>query len=150
MMLNVDYKKKLIHHCIQLQQDSYQVILTSMNESQAEANAYGPPKDRYDGFRNQQLRKGQLFEKQAGQVLQNLKALNIIGETSLSKVDFGALVETDRMLFFISIGIGLIDFEGKKVAVISTQVPIYKVMHALKSDDKFSFAGNTHTIISII
>lgn len=121
-----------------------------MNESQAEANAYGPPKDRYDGFRNQQLRKGQLFEKQAEQVLQNIKALSIIEESSMFQVGFGALVETDKMLFFVSIGIGLIEFEGAKVAVISTQVPIYKVMHTLKSTDKFSFSGNTHTIKTII
>jgi hypothetical protein len=63
MPLNTDFRRRLVMHCIQMQERTYEESQKVMREAQAEANAYGQPKDRYDGFRNQQLRKGLMTEK---------------------------------------------------------------------------------------
>ena len=41
----------------QLQQKVVDNLKAAMDEAQQSANEYGPPKDRYDSFRMQQLRK---------------------------------------------------------------------------------------------
>lgn len=148
--LDSAFKKRLIAYCIQIQEDSYDQARKAMEEAQAEANAYGPPKDRYDGFRNQQLRKGQLIEKQAATALNNIKALNLIDEHLNDVADFGTLVLTDKLLYFIAIGIGIVKFEGMSVAVISPNVPVFSAMKGRRSGDSFSFNGVSYLINQII
>lgn len=150
MTKDIHYKKRLIDHCIAGQEESFNEVKKAMDEAQREANAYGPPKDRYDGFRNQQLKKRDMLAKQSEQALQNLKALHIVEPEGHGIVDFGSLVITDSMIFFVSIGLGLVQFEQEQVAVISTQVPIYQAMRDKKAGDRFSFNGKAYTIINII
>ncbi|MBS4058562.1 MAG: hypothetical protein KGZ82_14690 [Bacteroidales bacterium] len=150
MTKDTHYKKRLINHCIAGQEYSFNEVKKAMDEAQREANAYGPPKDRYDGFRNQQLKKKDMLAKQSEQALQNLKALHMIETEGHENVDFGSLVVTDNMTFFVSIGLGLIPFEQEQLAVISTQVPIYQAMRNKKAGDRFSFNGKPYSIISII
>lgn len=148
--LDIAFKKRLIVYCKQLQEDSYAQATKAMIEILAEANAYGPPKDRYDGFRNQQLRKGQLIEKQAAAALSNIKALNLIDDQIRDCADFGALLHTDKLVYFVAIGIGLVKFESLDIAVISPNVPVFSVMKGLKTGETFTFNGVFYAIRQII
>lgn len=150
MPSDIAFRKRLVAYCIQLQEQTYAEVQKAMREAQAEANAYGPPKDRYDGFRNQQLRKGLMFEKQSEQALGNIKALNLIDEHMKDKADFGSLIITDKLVYFVAIGLGMIDFEGIRIAAISPHVPVFQAMKGKKEGESFTINGTVHKINKII
>lgn len=150
-MKDVSYKERLVKHCLQQQQLALKNARNAMDEAQEEANAYGQPKDRYDGFRNQQLRKRDLFGKQLEQALHNIDMINKITlDKPLDHVDFGSVVITDSTTFLIAIGLGFISFEGEEVAVISMLVPLFHEMKNKRVGDSFSFKDQTYTILGII
>ena len=143
-------KNEVIKHLIHLQKTAISNARRAMDEAQEEANNYGTPKDRYDGFRNQQLRRKDMFAKQLSQAGQNLELLRKpeILEPK-NEVAFGALVQTNTDVFFISIGLGAVSFNSGQIIVISMLVPIFQVMKGKKVGDSFSFNNRDYTIKSI-
>jgi hypothetical protein len=149
-MMNINLKKGLVEYCLGLQQAALNNALTAMDEAQEEANAYGPPKDRYDGFRNQQLRKRDLYGKQLEQANQNILMLNRIDlEKQHDSIDFGCMVVTDNSIFLVAVGLGLVTFEGVEVAVISMLVPIYHAMKGKRIGEQFNFRENAYQVLEI-
>ncbi len=143
-------KTELVKHLIQLQETAITNARQAMNDAQEEANNYGTPKDRYDGFRNQQLRRKDMFAKQLSQAGQNLELLRkpeILQPKN--EISFGALVQTASDTFFVSIGLGSVSFNSEQIIVISMLVPIYHVMKGKKVGDSFSFNNKGYTIKSI-
>jgi hypothetical protein len=151
MTKDIEYKQRLILHCIQLQEASLSNVRQTMDDAMQEAVNYGPPKDRYDGFRNQQLRRRDLYAKQLEQIAVNLRLLNNIDfKKKYNEAGFGALVITDQMPFLIAVGLGLVQFEGEDVAVISMIVPVYHAMKEKKAGESFTFNNKKYTVQQII
>jgi hypothetical protein len=145
------FKKRLVNYCIESQQQSLKTIQAAMEDAEQEAAAYGCPKDRYDGFRNQQIRKRNMLSKQLEQTEINLRILrNIDFSRTPSTVSHGTLTITDQSCFFVAVGIGLIHFEEDEVAVFSTQVPVYLAIKDKKSGESFEINGKQYTIKQLI
>ncbi|WP_394991155.1 transcription elongation factor [Emticicia sp.] len=70
-------------------------------------------------------------------------------QTVFSKVAFGALVETSMGHFLVTIGVGIVEFEGKNTMAISPQSPIGQVIAGKVAGDSFDFRGKMQKIISI-
>lgn len=70
-------------------------------------------------------------------------------KTVFSKVAFGALVETSMGHFFVTIGVGLVEYEGKNIMAISPQSPIGQVIVGKVAGDTFDFRGKIQKIITI-
>ncbi len=150
METNTIDKKELIAFCIAQQQQTVETARRAMEEAQREANDYGTPKDRYDGFRNQQLRKRDLQARQMQQALDSVAILELIDpETSSGQIGLGAIIDTDRMTFFIAVGMGMIDLNGKQIAVISPKVPIYSALRDKSVGDTFDFNNQKYKILNI-
>lgn len=150
METNTIEKKELIAFCIEEQQQTVDTAKRAMEEAQREANDYGTPKDRYDGFRNQQLRKRDLQARQLQQALDNVAILQLIDpETAADKIGLGAIIVTDRMTFFIAVGMGMITLDQKQIAVISPKVPIFNALRDKSVGDTFEFNKQTYKILSI-
>lgn len=66
-----------------------------------------------------------------------------------TSVGFGALVQTNKGLFFISISLGKIELEKEVVFVISPQSPLAQNMKGLKAKDTFEFNGNAYLITNV-
>lgn len=146
-----DYKTELVTHLIEMQRQAISNARKTMEDAQEEANNYGMPKDRYDGFRNQQIRRKDMFAKQLGQAMSNLDVLNRMDlEKPHKTVEFGALVTTDSATFLISIGIGITSFKGEDVAVISMMVPLFHAMKGKQPGDVFSFNEHEYRVLHII
>lgn len=146
-----DYKTELIKHLTEMQHQAISNARKAMEDAQEEANNYGTPKDRYDGFRNQQMRRKDMFAKQLNQAMNNLDLLNKLDlDQSHKTVGFGALVTTDRATFFVAIGIGIANFNGEDVAVISMMVPLFHAMKNKQVGDFFSFNEHEYKILQII
>lgn len=90
---------------------------------------------------------GRMYE-QARQERLSLDKINT--ETTFTKISFGALTETSMGYFFVSIGAGIIDIDGKKFMAISPQSPIGEAIAGKFAGDSFDFRGKIHKIISVI
>ena len=150
MSTEIGLKEKLLARCIQLKEESEANIMAAMNEAQQAANEYGPPKDRYDSFRTQLLRKRDMLAQQLATVEEELRFLRQHRQGGISeKVEIGALVFLEAQILFIMTGIGKVETEGMTVYVVSPVVPLVAAMQGLRKGDRFSFRGNSMKIIDI-
>jgi hypothetical protein len=121
-----------------------------MEEAQQSANDYGQPKDRYDSYRTQLLRKRDMFGQQLSKIMEQRTLLERLDSNKSSDtVEYGALVITDKQKIFVSVGIGKFIFEGEEFFVISPVVPFCKAMEGKKEGDTFEFRGQQFTIKKI-
>jgi hypothetical protein len=145
-----ELKRKLLETCVLMQQKRLDVVQHEINEAQQSANEYGPPKDRYDSYRMQLLRKkdmlGQQLQKINAEFI-GLKKMNTRKE--IDKVSFGAVVITDDQKLFISIGLGKFEFGKETYFAISPNVPLYEAMKGLSKGEEFTFMGKRRKIIDV-
>lgn len=144
-------KKDLLHGCSELMKERAEALEKVMEEAQQSANDYGQPKDRYDSYRAQLLRKRDMFGQQLQKIIHQRNLLDMIStDKEMDKVGFGCLVITDKQKIFVSIGIGKFVFNNEDYFVISAAVPFYKAMEGKGRGESFQFRGQTHMIKEIV
>jgi len=145
-----DVKDKLLKKCIEQQTQVIIQLQNEIEEAQQQANDYGQPKDRYDAFRTKLMRQIELYAKQLDRAKLVINALQKIDpEKKLSKVEFGALVITNKQKIFVSAGLGKVDLDDETWFAISPNVPIYNSLKGKKVGDSISFNGMAIVIESI-
>lgn len=150
MSLNINLKEKILNKCIQAKEESETNIIAAMTDAQQSANEYGAPRDRYDSFRAQMMRKRDMLAQQLSVIAEELRHMRQIKTGTLcEKVEPGALVVLDSQTLFILAGIGKLEIEDETVYVVSPVVPLVMAMKDLKKGDTFSFRGNTMKIKEI-
>ncbi len=149
-MTELSKKREIADIAIKLIEEKIVFIRETMLEAQQIANDYGQPKDRYDGFRNQQIRyKGQLSQQMENLTadLLNLKKIDL--SIKHKKVNLGSLVITSQQKVFISISLGKISLYGEDYFLISTSVPFYQAIQGKKVGDKVIFNNKTIEILDV-
>jgi len=143
-------KYNLVEKCIQILNERADNAKKAMEELQQSANEYGLPKDRYDSFRAQVLRKRDLFAEQYQKTIDEMELIKKINpEKKNEKIEFGSLVITNKQKLFVSVSLGKIELGNEVYYAISAQVPIYKAIQNKKAGDKFEFNGNKFEILEI-
>jgi len=93
-------------------------------------------------------------EKMTKQLVENTKLQQVLTSIDPSflhdKVELGALVITDRLRFFVSVGLGKINSSGHDYYSISLSSPIIKAFIGKKIDDLVHFNGQLYKIILIV
>jgi hypothetical protein len=149
-MDNSTIKKKLLEACEKIQKERIDSLRSAMDEAQQMANEYGPPKDRYDSFRMQQLNKKDMFGKQLQKANSEFIALEkIAGLKNIKSVDFGAVVITAEQKLFISISLGKVEMDKEVYFAVSPNVPLYEAMKGKKKNESFVFRGKTSKILDV-
>lgn len=69
---------------------------------------------------------------------------------TLDKVDIGAVVYTQEMIFFIGVALVPFKLDDKTILGISNKAPIYTLMKNKQKGDKFTFANKTYEILDIV
>jgi len=150
MSLNITIKEKLLAKCIGIKEESETNVLAAMNDAQQSANEYGAPRDRYDSFRAQMMRKRDMLAQQLSVLGEEIRYLRQIKPGTISKkVEAGALVKLDNQTLYIVAGIGKIVLEEEIYYVVSPVVPLVDAMQNLKAGDSFTFRGTVMKIIEI-
>ena len=72
----------------------------------------------------------------------------LAGET-VSSVKPGALVRTDKNLFFIGPSLASIDIGDQELICISPESPAFQVMRGKKAGDNFELANDTYKIVGV-
>lgn len=143
-------KSELLEACFLEIDERAESLRKVMDDAQQSANDYGQPKDRYDPYRTQLLRKRDMFGQQLQKILKQRNVLEKIEpEKKCVQVEFGALVITDKQNIFISVGLGKMKFNGEDFFAISPAVPIYKSMEGKRAGEEFEFRGQKFRIKEI-
>jgi hypothetical protein len=143
-------KQKLLDECKNIQKKAIDSSKMAMDETQQALNDYGPNKDRYDSFRDQLIGKRDMFAAQYQKALTECSILKKINPANINaRVEFGAVIMTQKSNFFISISTGKIKLDGVTYYAISPAVPLFKAMEGLKKGDTFEFNGQKQTITDL-
>ena len=140
-------KTQILEVCKQQQLKTIESLNREIEDCQQMANEYGPPKDRYDAFRNQMLSKRDMFAQQMHKANQELVMLNAIKPSPLKKkVEFGAVIITGQQNYFVATSLGKVTFKNETYLCISPAVPIFKALIGLKTGDAAQFNNNNISI----
>ncbi len=150
MPLDIKLKERLLAKCIEIKEEAEANSLAAMNDAQQSANEYGAPRDRYDSFRAQMMRKRDMLAQQLSAVEEELRYLRQIKPATIyTKVEAGALVKLDTQTLYIMAGIGKLEVDNQAFYVVSPVVPLVTAMKDLKKGDSFTFRGTTMKILEI-
>jgi hypothetical protein len=143
-------KQQLLDECKAIQKKAIDSSKNAMDETQQALNEYGPNKDRYDSFRDQLIGKRDMFAAQYQKALTECSILKKIDPSKIKeRVEFGAIIMTQKSNFFVSISSGKIELDGVVYYAISPAVPLFKVMNGLKKGDTFEFNGQKQSIVDL-
>jgi hypothetical protein len=149
-MNRLELKRELVEECKTQQQKVVSNLKMVMSEAQQSANEYGPPKDRYDSFRMQQLRKKDMYGQQLEKALSELYALEKIDlKKEMNVTGFGSVVFTKDLKIFISIGLGKLQLGKEDFLAVSIMVPLAKAVTGKQKGDKTEFNGKIIDIIDV-
>ena len=145
-------KEKLFNHCRQLVNEKIAVLEQSMKDFQEAANEDSKSSmgDKYETNRAMMhLEK----EKAATQLNQMQKMRQLLDTLKIDKktehAAIGSLVTTEKGKYFLSIGLGPIDFENEQYFVISAASPIGQAMVGKKVGEDVEFRGGKDRISAI-
>jgi len=105
--------------------------------------------DKYETGREMLQQEINNIQRQLNESLNQNAFLQKLSTESCSKVQNGALVETDKGLFFVSASVGEIVFENTKIMTISNESPLAKAMFGKKMEEMFSINNIRQTIKNI-
>lgn len=145
-----DLKQELLNTCLKEVEDRAESLRLVMQDAQQSANDYGQPKDRYDSYRAQLLRKRDMFGQQLQKILSQKNILEKVDPTKKhDEAAFGSIIITDKQNIFVSVGLGKVELNGESFFVISPAVPYFKAVEGKKRGDIFEFRGQKFSILEI-
>ena len=93
--------------------------------------------DKYETGREMLQQEINNLQRQLNESLQQQSWIQKISGEPSSKVQTGALVKTDKGLFYISASVGEIIFENQKIMTVSAESPLVKAMTGLTTGQNF-------------
>jgi hypothetical protein len=147
----IEVKIKLYQKCIEKQKEIIENSQSAMDEAQTAANEYGAPKDRYDSFRAQLLRKRDLFAEQYNKSLKEFDFLKSLRpENRCKSATTNSLIITDKQRFYVSIGLGKVEIPEGEFFVISPLAPIFQALKEKTTGETVVFNGQKIKILDLI
>lgn len=105
--------------------------------------------DKYETGREMLQQEINNLQRQLNEVLSQQAVLQKITSDPSEKVQNGALVKTDKGLFYIAASMGEIVFENQKIMTVSAESPLVKVMYGKKTGEIFTVNTIHQTIENI-
>lgn len=105
--------------------------------------------DKYETGREMLQQEINNLQRQLNETLNQQSILQKITSEPSSKVQNGALVKTNKRLFYIAASIGEIVVDNQKIMTVSVESPLVKAMMGLQSGQNFSINNINQTIEEI-
>ena len=105
--------------------------------------------DKYETGREMLQQEINTLQMQVNEVVKQIDFLQKMPIKNAEKVEKGALVTLENGVFYISVSLGEVEFENKKIRPISPESPLAKAMMGMKKGDGFYLNQNRFTILSI-
>jgi hypothetical protein len=147
----LELKKALLDKCLETQNNNIRISKAAMKEAQESANndSSGSSEDYFGAFKESMQATIDLYGRQVQEGMEALALLNRIIVKKEDSVRFGTVVYTNFQNYFISIGIGEIKIDGESYVTVSTQTPLYQILHGKKKGDEFSFLDQKYKILDV-
>ena len=147
----IGLKIKLHQKCVEKQREILENAKAAMDEAQIAANEYGAPRDRYDSFRAQLLRKRDLHAAQYEKAMNELDFLEKLDPSNKNKeLTINTLVITNKQKFYVSVGLGKISLTEGEFYAISPLAPIFQALKEKTTGETVIFNGQQIKIIEMI
>lgn len=105
--------------------------------------------DKYETSREMVQQQINNLQVQLNEYVQARNSLKIINTKPHQTVGLGSLIQTDKGLFYISVSLGEITFNEKKIFVISTESPLGKALFGKKKGEEISLNNMKQTILNL-
>jgi hypothetical protein len=149
-MEKTEIKTALTLACREKLLDTIANLEAAMADAQQQANDYGPPRDRYDAFRTQLMRRRDMMAEQMSKELIELKALDRLDPKKvIETAGFGSVIMTNDMNYFISIGLGKIEIGNITYFTISPMVPLSQAISGKRKNETAEFRGKKIEIMDV-
>ncbi len=142
MEISIDLKQQLHQQAISILDDKIDIIHKAMSETNESmlSDTKSSAGDKYETGRERMQIELNNLKVQLNQLEQSKTDLKKI---NLSKpnfeIGFGSIVFTDLGIYFISIGLGKVQYLNQSIYLISMASPIGKVLKGHKSGDTITF-----------
>ncbi|MBW8523572.1 hypothetical protein K0U91_12410 [Chryseobacterium chendengshani] len=118
-----------------------------INETRASSNdTKSSMGDKYETGREMLQQEINNIQRQLNETLIQQNVLQKLNTETCTKVQTGALVETDKGWFYISVSSGEIIFEDRKIITVSNESPLAKAMTGLVSGQIFSINNTDYSV----
>ena len=146
---NLSLKTRVHELCIQLVKDKIKIIdnLYLSNQNALDSSTKSSAGDKHETSRAM-IHLDQ--EKLSIQLLELNKSLRILSQIDIvehSSVNMGTLFKTNNSIFYISIGLGQVSFNGYDIFIMSPVSPLSQRLIGLNQHDTIEFNGVTHNIL---
>lgn len=148
----LEMKEHLLKYIKFLLDERMAVAQQAMQSAQDSANeeTKSSAGDKYETGRAMAQNQRDMYARQYEQIRQERQVLERIeGALPSQRVSFGTIVNTTVGVFFVSVSIGLIQWEGQPVMVVSPGSPIGKLLLGKEIGDDFVFQGKKAVISSM-
>lgn len=105
--------------------------------------------DKYETGREMLQQEINNLQIQLNEVLKQQDFLKTVLPKQSDKAEKGAIVKTEKGLFFISVSLGEITCENEKIICISPESPLAKAMFGKQENESFSLNNINQKIIEI-
>lgn len=105
--------------------------------------------DKYETGREMLQQEINNLQRQLNETLNQQAVVQKISCEPMDKVQNGALVKTDKGLFYIAVSAGEIVFEKQKIMTVSAESPLVKAMYGKKKREIFMVNNISQTIEEI-
>ncbi|WP_066441353.1 hypothetical protein [Chryseobacterium sp. CCH4-E10] len=105
--------------------------------------------DKYETGREMLQQEINNLQRQLNEALNQQAFLQKVNTESSAKVQNGALVETEKGLFYIAASVGEVICDNRKVMTVSTESPLAKAMAGLTTGQSFSLNNTSHNVKQI-
>lgn len=102
--------------------------------------------DKYETGREMLQQEINNLQRQLNETLNQQAVLQKITSEPSLKVQNGALVKTDKGLFYVSVSVGEIVFNEQKIMTVSVESPLIKAMSGKAKGDQFMINTMQQTI----
>ncbi|CAA7391993.1 hypothetical protein [Chryseobacterium fistulae] len=105
--------------------------------------------DKYETGREMLQQEINNLQRQLNEALQQQNLIKKMNPAHSLKVSNGALVKTNKGIFYISVSMGEIIYNNQKIMTISADSPLAKVMMGLQVDQQFTINSTNQRIENI-
>lgn len=153
MDLTLELKSQVYQQCQEILQKKLEVLDNSFREMKESLNseAKSTAGDKHETGRAMIQLEQEKLSRQFRE-LQNSKSIldRIPYSKEFNTAQSGALVRTNRAIFFIAIGLGMIKVNETEVFVMGASSPLAQAMLGCKEGDHYSFQQNKVEVLEIV
>jgi hypothetical protein len=148
----IEFKKNLYHHCMQIIEARIERATKSLTDAReaAEAETKSSVGDKYETGRAMMLmemEKHVNYLAECSRLRQGFRQLDVYEQNH--EINQGALVKTDRGVYYLAVSLGAVEVGEVKVFTVSPVSPIGEKLMGLKRSDRFELNGRQFIIEAI-